>query len=319
MDEMNLNGNEIPDVEPTTDFPNLPDPADLSNSYGDSVIPDPVASPDSYGGFDIPDPVASPDSYGGIGIPDPAASPDSYGDFSIPTPEFVTESISTDSIVSPMMEQPESETENDFSVPTPEPVTETISADSIVSPMMEQPEPKADPVTESKVPPQEQTMDSQYSSHFSWNGSQYVESTPNPVPPQNSYERSGFSSRQTNTNSVPNYQQPVFTQNANGQMGLDPNLESRANTVKTLGIISLIISLLSCCGCGSISLIIAIVGIVKANGISTVAHMLSEDSKKRVKTGKTLCIVSIILHIVGFAFSFMLPFIITFLEESSMY
>ncbi len=302
MDEMNLNGNMMPDVEPTTDFPDLPDPADFPDSYGDSMNPDPVASPDSYSDFSIPDPVASPDSYGESMIPDPAASPESYGESIIPDPVAPSESY------------------GDFSIPTPEPVTESISADSIVSPMMEQPAPKAEPSTANTVPAQAQ-QDSQYSGHFSWNGSQYVEDNPSPATPQNGYERSGFSSGQTNANSVPNYQQPVFSQNANGQMNLDPNLEQRANTVKILGILSLVLSIIGC-GCGCVGPILSIVGLVKANGMSTVMHMMSEESKSRVKLGKTLSIISLILSILFILGSFLmilLPALIGYMDASSAY
>lgn len=298
MDEMNFNGNQMPDIEPTTDFP---------DSLGDSVIPDPVASPESYGESVIPDPVASPESYGESVIPDPVASPESYGDFSIPTPDFGTDEISSDSIVPPTMD-----------TPAVEPVTESITAESIVSPMMEQPAPKAEPAA--APAPSAQPQDPKYSAHYSWNGSQYVEQNTGAVPPQNGYERSGYSSAQTGAHTVPNYQQPVYSQNASGQMNLDPDLEKRANTVQVLGIISLIMNLLGCGGC--IGLILPIVGLVKANGMSTVMHMMSEDSKKRVSLGKTLCIISIILSILFVLGSFLmilLPALIGYMDASSAY
>ncbi len=297
MDDMNFGGNQMPDIEPTTDFP---------DGIGDSVIPDPVASPDSYDSdFGIPDPVASPDSYSSdFGIPDPVASPDSYD----------SSFGSSDPAASP-------DSYGDFSIPTPEPVTETITAESIVSPMMEKPEPKAEPAPANTIPAQNQPHSTDYSGHFSWNGSQYVEQNANPVPPQNGYERSGYTSAQSGTNSVPNYGQPVYTQNAfgQGQANLDPEVEKRANTVKTLGIFSLV-SFFVCCSC--LSPILAIIGIVKANGLNTVTHMMSEESQKSVKLGKTLCIVSLILGILGTLGGFVttfLPALIGYMEAASGY
>ncbi len=278
MDEMNLNGTDFPELNPTTDIPETPDyqePAAIPESYGDSIIPDPVAAPESYGDSIIPDPVASPESYSDSIIPDPAAAPASYGGSVIPDP-----------VASP-------ESYGESSIPNPAEPAQSSGQTAIPS----SPAPQTIPT---------QDNSSNYSGHYSWNGSGYVENA-----------ASSPSAQQQEGYNAPYSQQPVYSQNANGDMNLDPQLEKRANTVQLLGILGIVFSIVSC-GCACVGPILSIVGLVKASGMNTVMHMMSEESKKKVSNGKICCWIGIIISVIGIIgglFTFWLPFLLGISES----
>ncbi len=294
MDERNIPVGDMPDMKPEVEMPDVPEmpeaavPAEGYNDgiladtldTSDSIIPDPIASPDSYdSSFGTPDPVASPDSYSSsFGTPDPVASPDSYSSsFGTPdpvaSPDSYSSSFGTPDPVAP------SASYGGFGNPEPSPMPQSFIPSS--------PAPQASPQEEDP---------SQYTGHYSWNGSSYQDNNPTPPPQSN----------------AASYQQPVYSQNANGSMSLDPDLEKRANTVQLLGILSIVFNFV-CCSC--VAPILSIIGLVKASGMNTVLHMMSEESKKKVDIGKKCCWAGIIISIIGFVFSFIFPILIGLLES----
>ncbi len=91
----------------------------------------------------------------------------------------------------------------------------------------------------------------------------------------------------------PPYQQPPYPNN--GFYGVHPDLEKRAGTVLTLGIVGLVISIvIGFCCCTLPGPIIGIVGLAKANSLKPMMSNLSEKAQKDLKTGQILCIIAII-------------------------
>ncbi len=268
MDERIIPGGDTPDMNPEAAMPDVPEMPEMPEAavpvegYNDGILADTMDTSDSI----IPDPIASPDSYSSsFGTPDPVASPDSY-----------SSSFGTTDPAAP------SASYGGFGNPEPSPMPQSFIPNT--------PAPQAAP---------QQEDPSQYTGHYSWNGSSYQDNSQTP-PPQ--------------SNAAQSYQQPVYSQNANGQMNLDPDLEKRANTVQLLGILSIVFSLV-CCSC--ISPILSIVGLVKASGMGTVMHMMSEESKKKVNVGKNCCWVGIIITVIGFVFSFIFPLLMGLLESAA--
>lgn len=99
-----------------------------------------------------------------------------------------------------------------------------------------------------------------------------------------------------------NYNNPYTDPNANNQYypGVDPELEKKAGTIKTLGIVSLIVGIIGMCCCTIASPIIGIVGLVKAGNLEQSMNMLSPQAQNQIRTGKILCIVGIVLGVLGF-------------------
>lgn len=104
------------------------------------------------------------------------------------------------------------------------------------------------------------------------------------------------------------YQQPIPEQNPyqqppypNGNFnGIHPDLEKRAGTVMTLGIVGLVISIvIGFCCCTLPGPIIGIVGLVKASGLMPMISSLSEKGQKDLKTGRVLCIIAIVLGVIS--------------------
>ena len=125
----------------------------------------------------------------------------------------------------------------------------------------------------------------------------------------------------------PGYQQPGYGQpNAYGQPqvtnvyvqqeGLNPDVEKRANTVKVLGIISLIASIVCC---GSFAPILAIIALVKASGLKTVTEMMSPQARSGVKAGKIMSWISIVLSVimaVGVLGAILVPSMLGYMEKA---
>lgn len=111
-----------------------------------------------------------------------------------------------------------------------------------------------------------------------------------PIPEQNPYQQPGYGQ--------PPYQQPPYPNG--GFNGVHPDLEKRASTVMTLGIVGLVISIvIGFCCCTLPGPIIGIVGLVKANGLMPMISNLSEKAQKDLKTGRTLCIIAIVLGVIS--------------------
>lgn len=71
----------------------------------------------------------------------------------------------------------------------------------------------------------------------------------------------------------------------------------------TLGIVGLVISIvIGFCCCTLPGPIIGIVGLVKANGLMPMISNLSEKAQKDLKTGRTLCIIAIVLGVISMIF-----------------
>ncbi len=272
-------------------------PAEKSNDITDPlmgsaddmapIMPDTYTEPEGYGADPLPDPAASPESYGETSVPDPAAAPESYGETSIPDPAAAPESY------------------GETSVPDPAAAPESYGQSVIPTQV---------------TPQNEQPAEDFAGDRYSWNGREYVQTgdgnTVNPAPQPNVYAAP--------VPPPPAYNQNVYQNAYQNQTGLDPNLESRANSVKVLGVISVILSII-CCGCSFISPILSIIGLVKASGMSTVIPMMSDTAKKKLSSGKKLCIagivITIVLMILSFVFTIMFPALIGYMEkaESSVY
>ena len=91
-----------------------------------------------------------------------------------------------------------------------------------------------------------------------------------------------------NQQAQPNYSQPNYN-------AADADLEKTANTVKTLGIVSLVVSIVLGCCCTIAGPIVGIVGLVKANGLKASMDLLTPEGQKSLSTGKALCIAGIIV------------------------
>ncbi len=111
-----------------------------------------------------------------------------------------------------------------------------------------------------------------------------------PIPEQNPYQQPSYGQ--------PPYQQPPYP---NGNFnGIHPDLEKRAGTVMTLGIVGLVISIvIGFCCCTLPGPIIGIVGLVKASGLMPMISNLSEKGQKDLKTGRVLCIIAIVLGVIS--------------------
>lgn len=111
-----------------------------------------------------------------------------------------------------------------------------------------------------------------------------------PTPEQNPYQQPGYGQ--------PPYQQPPYPNG--GFNGVHPDLEQRASSVMTLGIVGLVISIvIGFCCCTLPGPIIGIVGLVKANGLMPMISNLSEKGQKDLKTGRVLCIIAIVLGVIS--------------------
>lgn len=78
----------------------------------------------------------------------------------------------------------------------------------------------------------------------------------------------------------------------------DPETDKRSNTVKILGIVSIVCSL--CCTYAGI--IVGIIGLVKANGLAALPE-LSQTAQGNLKVGKICSIIGIAISAVTIVFN----------------
>ncbi len=126
--------------------------------------------------------------------------------------------------------------------------------------------------------------------HYTWNGKSYVETdTPSasytqpgaPVPPSSqSYGQ--------NTSGSANYNQPKIS------IPVTPQGQS-AKSIRTLGILSIVMTFISCCGCSPISLFLAIITLVKASKLKGNGTDLTPEEQNCVKTGTVTAIVALVI------------------------
>lgn len=88
-----------------------------------------------------------------------------------------------------------------------------------------------------------------------------------------------------------NVNQNFYEQNDNQPP--DPELEKRAREIKTLGIGSIVLSILCTCCCSFIGMIAGVVGLAKANELEHYFDMLSPIAKYNLDCGKKCCIAGI--------------------------
>ncbi len=261
---------------------------------------DPFGFPSSAS---LPDPVASPDSYGGTAIPDPAASPDSYDDWDIPDIEVEVPELEEISIPEPIVTEPS------VSVP---PISKPAASEPTVS-MPSLPDPAAPPQDQPNTASTKQKhmdtgkekADEDYSGHYSWNGRSYVETgkpSASYTPPGT--DMSSYQQYDNSENGAPLYEAQTYVKQLDGMQSGDFYLENKAKSIKLLGIVGLILSIIGC-GCTFIGPIICIVGLVRANSIAQSVSNMSETAKSSYNTGKKLCIIGIVLSVLSLAFNFM--------------
>ncbi len=277
---------------------------DEQNLWGkDTGNGDPFGFPSSDS---LPDPAASPDSYGATTIPDPAASPDSYDDWDIPDIEVEVPELEEIPIPEPI--------ETELSVSAVTPVSKSAASDPIVS-MPSIPDPAAPPQEQRNAAPPtakqehsdtaQQTEAEDYSGHYSWNGRSYVETgkpSASYTPPKT--DMSSYQQGTADENSTPLYEAQTYVRQLGGMQNGDSYLENKAKSIKLLGIVGLILSIIGC-GCTFIGPIICIVGLVRANSVASSVSNMSETAKSSYNTGKKLCIIGIVLSVLSFAFNFM--------------
>ena len=111
---------------------------------------------------------------------------------------------------------------------------------------------------------------------------------PNPSP---DYNQNYNQQNQNPYNGYPN--------NYNNMAGVDPELEKKASTIKTLGIVSIVTSVVLMCCCTIVGPVVGIVGLVQANNLNQSMNMLSPQSQDNLKNGKLMCIIGIVLGAIG--------------------
>lgn len=127
----------------------------------------------------------------------------------------------------------------------------------------------------------------------------YSDPMANQNPQPNPYTQNPNAYSQPNNYGVPNNGSAQY-----GYQGPDVSqeLEKKAGTVQTLGIVGLVLAIvIGFCCCTLLGPICGIVGLVKANGLKGDMYLLSEEGQKKVNLGKILCIIAIVLGVLGIA------------------
>ena len=119
-------------------------------------------------------------------------------------------------------------------------------------------------------------------------------------------DNNGYDPNQNNYNYNQNYQQnPDYNQNPydntgyHNMAGVDPELEKKASTIKTLGIVSIVTSFVLMCCCTIVGPVVGIIGLVQANNLNQSINMLSPQAQDNLKNGKLMCIIGIVLGAIG--------------------
>lgn len=81
--------------------------------------------------------------------------------------------------------------------------------------------------------------------------------------------------------------------------GLYPEMEKKANNVKTLGIVSLVASIAMACCCTVVGPAIAVTGLVKANNLKPYLQMLSPNAQKNLKNGQMFCMIALVISVIA--------------------
>ncbi len=118
---------------------------------------------------------------------------------------------------------------------------------------------------------------------------------------QNPYSQNPNTYSQPNNYSQPsnNYSEPN-TSYSYADTSASQELEKKAGSVQTLGIVGLILAIvIGFCCCTLPGPICGIVGLVKANSLKGDMYLLSEDGQKKVNLGKILCIIAIALGVLA--------------------
>ncbi len=114
-----------------------------------------------------------------------------------------------------------------------------------------------------------------------------------------------------------NYGQPAMN---SGVQFAGSEYERQADTIQTLGIVALVISLL--CNVMCAGSIVGIVGLVKYKGLKDNLYLISESGQKKANTGRILSIISVVLGvlaILGSILYFVLIMVGALSEYSSSY
>lgn len=93
------------------------------------------------------------------------------------------------------------------------------------------------------------------------------------------------------------YQQNMYQQNMYQN---DTELEKKASSIKTLGIVSICLSLILSCCCTIAGPIVGIIALVKNNQIKEYLYMLSPQGQSNVNTGKVCAIIGIAIGAIFF-------------------
>lgn len=283
---------------------------------GGSSLPDPAASPSTYDSDFLN---GSSTSLGGLdSIPDPAASPDSYQDFDIPdiNSDFDVPSVDEVAMPEPAVIPPPSAVQASDPVIIPRPAAVPQSA-VIPQPVLPQqpkdfdfssddtPMPSVDAAKPADPIPQPVTSEDDpaaFSGHYSWNGSGYVESEKPTVRP------SVPARRQESSNSS---DPPPASSRSSSFFGGGSNADA-IKSVKTMGILSIVFSVISC-GCSFLGIVFSVIGLSIASKLGKNGTTLTDEEQKNLKSGRTLCLIGIIITIATFLLSFMGGTILTFI------
>ena len=79
---------------------------------------------------------------------------------------------------------------------------------------------------------------------------------------------------------------------------------SAINTIRTLGIVSIVFGVIGC-GCNMVSMALAIIGLSKASKLENDPAQLSGHQKEELKKAKGICIAGLILSAILFLFGFL--------------
>lgn len=112
-----------------------------------------------------------------------------------------------------------------------------------------------------------------------------------------------------NANPYQQYYQPNSNPNSyeqNNYQSPNPEFEKRAREIKTLGIGSIVLSILCTCCCSFIGILAGAVGLTRANELEKYFEMLSPMAKYDLNSGKKCCMIGIALGWICFIINMIL-------------
>ena len=92
---------------------------------------------------------------------------------------------------------------------------------------------------------------------------------------------------------------PEETEPESGGNRYENEFEKEIGTIHKLGVASVIAGVLLMCCCGLFSLVTGVIGLMKANAMLPYMEQFSTETQERLKSGKKLCIIGIVLGIVS--------------------